>query len=285
MGDFVSLNGHPVATLEQLHDPLFGEKYLQDIRSVKKDDILDKSKRDAFSKGVALVQVLWSVTQCLVRVYKRLPVTEIEVATLAFAVINVSIWVLWWGKPFNAQRPIVVGPAEEVQEAEPKPQHLALWDRFVGLLIGEYSDSDRNPRSLTSGSFTAVPLFWSMDEQGYIGDVALFIKCLVGTVFGAIHYVAWNAYFPSTTEMWMWRSSTLLASAIPWVWGCLLVSWGVMDEDSIAERVLKAIARFTVVAGIPIYILSRLFLLIISFTALHNLPPSIFDWSVDIPHL
>ncbi|KAJ7897981.1 hypothetical protein B0H14DRAFT_3581610 [Mycena olivaceomarginata] len=266
MGGFVSQNGHPVATLEQLHDPLFGEKYLQDIRSVKKDDILDKSDRDAFSKGVALVRVVWSGTQCLVRLYKRLPVTEIEVATLAFAVINVFIWVLWWGKPFNAQRPIV----------------CRIINRRI-LRLGSQSDI------IHLRSFTAVPLFWSIeDDQGYIGSLALFIKCLVGTVFGAINYVAWNANFHSPTEMWMWRSSTLLASAIPGVWGCLLVSWWVTDEDSIAERVLKAIARFTIVAGTPIFILCRLFLFIISFTALHALPPRAFidvHWSDVFPHV
>ncbi|KAJ7209264.1 hypothetical protein GGX14DRAFT_364947, partial [Mycena pura] len=44
----------------------------------------------------------------LARVVQRLPVTELKVATLAFAVLNVFIWALWWGKPLDVQDPIVI---------------------------------------------------------------------------------------------------------------------------------------------------------------------------------
>ncbi|KAJ7187673.1 hypothetical protein GGX14DRAFT_383417 [Mycena pura] len=55
MGGFVSSRGYPVATEEQLDDSKFGPEFLKAIRSVDTEDILDKSKGDALSKGVALV--------------------------------------------------------------------------------------------------------------------------------------------------------------------------------------------------------------------------------------
>ncbi|KAJ7700382.1 hypothetical protein B0H17DRAFT_890771, partial [Mycena rosella] len=64
-------------------------------------NIIDKSKGDVFSKGVALAQALWFVIQCLARIHQHLPVTELEVATLAFAVVNVFVWLLWWAKPLH----------------------------------------------------------------------------------------------------------------------------------------------------------------------------------------
>ncbi|KAJ6542941.1 hypothetical protein B0H19DRAFT_886717, partial [Mycena capillaripes] len=104
MGGFVSRvgnsdgKGDPIATRGQLQISAHAVDYISDIQKTNKDDIMDKSKGDAFSKGVALAQGLWFTTQCLARVAQNLPVTEIEVATLAFAVVNVFIWALWWGK-------------------------------------------------------------------------------------------------------------------------------------------------------------------------------------------
>ncbi|KAJ7730098.1 hypothetical protein DFH07DRAFT_945486 [Mycena maculata] len=72
----------------------------------------------ALSKGVALAQGLWFVTQCLARVSQRLPITHLEVSTLAFAVTNVFIWSMWWYKALDVQRLIPVGP--ELHEASPE---------------------------------------------------------------------------------------------------------------------------------------------------------------------
>ncbi|KAJ7104974.1 hypothetical protein C8R44DRAFT_886979 [Mycena epipterygia] len=115
MGGFVSRVGHhPIVTKEQLKDP----KYALEIQHVEVDAIMNGSKGDTFTKGIALLQGLWFVTQYLARVHQHLPVTQLEVATLAFAVVNVLIWSLWWAKPLDVERPIAVGPAEELQEAE-----------------------------------------------------------------------------------------------------------------------------------------------------------------------
>ncbi|KAJ7331328.1 hypothetical protein DFH08DRAFT_651200, partial [Mycena albidolilacea] len=50
--------------------------------------------------SVALSQGLWFTTQCLAHVHQGLAVvTELEVATLGFAVVNIFIWSFWWNKP------------------------------------------------------------------------------------------------------------------------------------------------------------------------------------------
>ncbi|KAJ6459565.1 hypothetical protein C8R45DRAFT_879709, partial [Mycena sanguinolenta] len=108
MGRFVSSTGYPIAIKKQLEDPGLGLEFQEAIRAVNEEDILDRSKGDALSKGVALLQGLWFVMQCLARVHQRLIVTELEVATLAFAIVNIFIWLLWWNKPLDVHRPIVV---------------------------------------------------------------------------------------------------------------------------------------------------------------------------------
>ncbi|KAJ6581891.1 hypothetical protein B0H19DRAFT_930173 [Mycena capillaripes] len=58
MGRFVT---HPIVYKDQV------KRYLEAIKAVSEDAIEDKSKGDAFSKGVALLQGLWFITQCLTR--------------------------------------------------------------------------------------------------------------------------------------------------------------------------------------------------------------------------
>ncbi|KAJ7920673.1 hypothetical protein B0H13DRAFT_1605220 [Mycena leptocephala] len=106
MGGFVSRNGRrPIVTSKQLDD--FPE-YLADIQTVRTEDIKDKSKGDALSKSVAVVQQLWFTTQCLARVHQHLSVTQLELVTLAFAVVNIFISLLWLYKPLDVEEPLMV---------------------------------------------------------------------------------------------------------------------------------------------------------------------------------
>ncbi|KAJ7704571.1 hypothetical protein B0H17DRAFT_894713, partial [Mycena rosella] len=101
MGGFVSRIGHPIATTKQIEDPILGPEYLSAITKINIEDIMDKSKGDSLSKGIVLVQGLWFAVQCLARLSQCLPITTLEVTTLAFAVVNIFTWLLWWGKPLD----------------------------------------------------------------------------------------------------------------------------------------------------------------------------------------
>ncbi|KAJ7488934.1 hypothetical protein FB451DRAFT_1080401 [Mycena latifolia] len=286
MGGFVSHSGHPIATSKQLDDPLLGPKYLSAMKKVKVEDIWDKSKGDALSKGVALAQGLWFTTQCLARVYQNLPVTELEVATLAFAVINILIWILWWGKPYNVQQPIPVGPEEDSelpcstlsllqlqQAARRQIGHSNLWERhrWIGAFMGIYRYS---PKSSTS-----VPAFWSRNDTKASGD-SISIQCLVGILFGAIHCAAWNSQFPSADEMWMWRICSLCVAVIPLFLLRIFQAGYALDTISVFNIALVSV--------VPIYIVARIFLVILPFMALRSLPSDALvdvDWTSYIPHL
>ncbi|KAJ7268290.1 hypothetical protein C8J57DRAFT_1067166 [Mycena rebaudengoi] len=298
MGGFVSCNGHhPVTTRRQLYDI---PEYLTDIRAVKVADIKDKSKGDALSKGVALIQGLWFTTQCLARVHQHLPVTELEVTTLAFAVVNIFIWLLWWNKPLDVQQPILVGPQEnnlsdggalyQVQPAsitllvgssqkslheDDKPWHADSWNGISGALGGPYKD-------YKSTSYTSVPSFWSTDDILDKSLYPLFIEFFAALVFGAIHCAAWNTDFPSAEEMWMWRSCALLVAALPVIFTLAVILSDLLGEPSTQWMI---VIYFT---PISIYIIARLFLITLPLIALRALPPGAltdFNWSVYIPHL
>lgn len=71
-------------------------------------EIKDRSKGDAFSKSIVLVQTLWFVMQCIARHLEHLPITELEIATLAYTIPILGIYICWWNKPLGVIQPIQV---------------------------------------------------------------------------------------------------------------------------------------------------------------------------------
>ena len=79
-------------------------------------EIEDKSKGDALSKLVAIVQTLWFIAQCISRGAQRVALTEFELVTLALASLNAITYMFWWNKPLGVKQPVRVyiaaGPTE-----------------------------------------------------------------------------------------------------------------------------------------------------------------------------
>ncbi|KAJ7769060.1 hypothetical protein B0H14DRAFT_3165054 [Mycena olivaceomarginata] len=253
MGGFVDSSGCPVTTREQLNDPVVGPECLAAIRSIDAEDIMDKSKGDALSKGLALAQGLWFCVQYFGRIHQHLAVTQLEVATLAFAIVSVFIWVLWWGKPLDVQRPIVIG-SPKAEAANVTRRDLPVRIKFFGVIGGLYEDTpDEKYDPLSSSS---VPSFWTsqLGENKTEFIFGFVFEWLVGIVFGAIHCAAWNAGFPTAGEMWIGGAAHYQL---------------LFDEDTVFLFPL-------------IYVLARIPLLLLPFIALRSLPPAAFadvNWS------
>ncbi|KAJ6449591.1 hypothetical protein C8R45DRAFT_884006 [Mycena sanguinolenta] len=280
MGGFVSSTGYPVVTKKQLEDPDLGSEFQVSIQNVSKEDIMDKSKGDALSKGVALLQGLWFILQCLARVHQRLALTQLEVATLAFAVLNVFIWLLWWDKPLDVQRPIVVGPSmpSDAQGITLSVQ-LSRPQRIWGAITG-YTEDEYNP--LTSIS---VPTFWSIENDDEVDVGALIFLALLGMGFGAIHCAAWNVVFPTHAEMWIWRLSSLVITAMPCLASLLTL---MLMGGELFFLIVTAASLSTLMVGSPVYIAARVILIVLPLVGLRSLPPSAFvdvNWSMYIPHI
>ncbi|KAJ7752857.1 hypothetical protein B0H16DRAFT_1690884 [Mycena metata] len=259
------------------------------IKKIKKADIDDKSKGDTLSKGIAIAQGLWFVTQCLARAFQHLPLTELEVATLAFAVLSVAIRLLWLDKPLDVQQPIVVTRSEvdidPLQEEDITPMNNgsrtlfhSLLDKLGSAMAGDYAHY--HPISSTS-----VPSFYSIEKDvkytNKLEDLKIAGVFGVGSIFGGIHCAAWNALFPSMAEMWIWRISSVFIAAYPALTTLLIIG-------DLYDGIATAFLMSFVVVGAMVYPIFRLFLIILSFTTLRSLPPSAFvdvNWSNYIPHL
>ncbi|KAJ3474704.1 hypothetical protein NLI96_g12307 [Meripilus lineatus] len=71
---------------------------------INEQDIQDKSKSDMLTKTIALFQVAWFILQLCARYHENLAITELEIFTLAFCILNFATYALWWKKPFAVDR-------------------------------------------------------------------------------------------------------------------------------------------------------------------------------------
>jgi hypothetical protein len=90
--------------------PLYDlEEYLsKEIITITKEEIQDRSKGDVLSKVVVLVQTTWFIVQLIARRFEHLPVSELELVTVAFAMLNFVTYGLWWNKPLDVRCPVVI---------------------------------------------------------------------------------------------------------------------------------------------------------------------------------
>jgi hypothetical protein len=95
-----------------------------EIPEISSASIDDRSKGDALSKIIAILQTTWFMTQCAARGQQRIALTELELVTLALASLNAVTYAIWWHKPLGVQDSIKVylkmdvvekkGPARQV---------------------------------------------------------------------------------------------------------------------------------------------------------------------------
>lgn len=99
------------------------------------EEIKDRSKADSFSKLVVLVQTLWFVIQSIARRIEHLSITELEIATLAYTVPILGVYICWWNKPLGVTQPIRV--SKSVWDGDNIDKPRPFWGSFVDSLTGE----------------------------------------------------------------------------------------------------------------------------------------------------
>ena len=145
-----------------------------------KAEIEDKGKSDWLAKSLVLLQTSWFVMQCIARAIEHLPVTHLEIVTLAYSAMNFVIYIFWWNKPVNVNRPIRVFRKSESmmtqpQVNEPIPEARRLtWEAIQNSLVSiakfiigsqdEDVDLSRKDR---------VPKFWAnaTDDDDLAADI------------------------------------------------------------------------------------------------------------------
>ncbi|KAG1732791.1 hypothetical protein EDB19DRAFT_2026903 [Suillus lakei] len=97
-----------------------------DMPVITEAEIKDRSKGDGLSKCVAVLQLVWFVIQLIARYAQKLPVTLLEIDTLAIAALTCIAYGLWWKKPKDIGRPYIVH--WNLEAAAPPPRDSLLYN-------------------------------------------------------------------------------------------------------------------------------------------------------------
>jgi hypothetical protein len=221
--------------------------------AITKEQILDRSKGDAFAKFIIVIQLLWFITQYIGRWAGHLHKSQLETMTLAYAALNVFVYVLWWHKPVNIQFPIHV-----TEESPSNPP-----------------TSETNPDQPTPKTESDADLTPPVDKPSYAETVPIFI--FTGIIFGGIHCFAWSFPFPTRAEMILWRISAICITVSPLP--LVLSMWVTRRYEwiSLPVAVLTACS----------YVAARVILVVLTFTSLRLPPPDLYQtpsWSSFLPH-
>jgi len=294
-------------------------------------EIQDRSKADIFSKGIVLLQTTWFIVQCVSRFATKLAVTEVEVVTFAFAVLNAITYWLWWDKPSDVRCAVRVylKSAEEssnrtISEArkqrdtsrsntlmQPATKKDGFLKSFrssferrrnkhglmalildtlvltpVNTVFGPLLDMGQDETPIPDEDVTRVPTFYSPPA-----DASILVMIGVAVLFGAIHFISWPSTFPTAAERWLWRVSTILITAGPFLMVFSTAIGETVDEtetDTILMRILSISAFSMVGTLMVVYIISRIILLILPLILLRDLPPKALlelKWSEFFPHI
>ncbi|KAK7020719.1 hypothetical protein VNI00_017619 [Paramarasmius palmivorus] len=83
------------------------------------DEIMDNlSHSDSITKIIAVIQTAWFLLQVGARAVEGLAITELEIITVGFAVLNFGTYFLWWNKPLRVRHPVRVYWRQQEIEAK-----------------------------------------------------------------------------------------------------------------------------------------------------------------------
>lgn len=276
------------------------------------EEIQDRSKTDWLGTSLVILQTGWFVMQCIARGKTHLPLSELEVVTLAYMVVNVWIYIVWWDKPRNVDRPIRVFMPKEMVQQERKnverekvqengwKQKLFLF--YLDLLPG--NDSRLSSKTFLVG-WTSVPLFYPgrpcKDSDILISAI---LSPIAGVLFGAVHCIAWSYPFPSPTERLLWRLSSIIMIGVPaFLLPCFVATFYTsplriwyerryLESSSVVFRLIHFILQCLIIVTLLLcmvaYAAARITTVVLALRGLTSLPSGIFHtvpWTKWIPHI
>lgn len=251
--------------------------------------IQDKGKADNLIKCMLSFQVLWLTIQCICRAAQQLTITPLELSVLAYVPFMLLTLAFWWRKPYQIKTPTLVdsilSPSQE------------------GMLVTGYLHRKQIPGFEPSQyqSFGFAKECLKVIRAGGVqapDPLRAAVSSLLFLLFGGLHCAAWNFPFPTLTEKWMWRvSSVVVAGIIPAVWVVTVVYWLIYrfitrklsctpqdhesrirtywDGESLelaqAKR-SRLLLRTVATSGVCLYVLARLCLVCQVFAGLRSLP-------------
>ncbi|KAF9473984.1 hypothetical protein BDN70DRAFT_997348 [Pholiota conissans] len=279
---------------------------------IMEDDIQDKSKGDIISKTLIILQTTWFIVQCIARWSQYLPVTELEIVTLGFAMLNGITYALWWNKPQSVGRPVFIERerlvcecGETIDTVKPMMEDYYPSEQEGFLMRKLHKSREHYPARVSAIDIFRYFLQWVVrplkklfyDDIVYADRVSVFYRPLIqnelaiaavfipviGTFFGAVHPIpSWFLDFASRQEKWLWRTCAMIMVTTPIIFGL-----AARTKTSTIVNFFRPVIVVATVFSCCSYPFARIILLILSLTSLHTLSPAAhqtIEWTTFIPH-
>jgi len=254
-------------------------KLLNGLPRIDEDELYDRSKCDLFLKTLAVVEILWSVTQVVTRLGRKLAVSPMELAVLAFSSCAVLIYGFYWMKPKNVYTSVNV-PLLSANLV--RPSTLASHRKHHEVhIVREFLLPPHIPKShhirAPGSPLSSVTSLRIPPNNHYANTAPRIAGYFAAALFGGIHAVAWNFQFPSRTELVAWRCATVYTA----IYGPIVFSQDFMLRTQ--RKVQKSVFCFLT----WLYVIARLVIIVEMLRTLFYLPPESFvpTWTANIPHV
>lgn len=246
---------------------------LRKLLLITEAEIADKSKGNNVAKLLTVLQTTWFILQYIERWAAHQTRTQLELMTLAYAILNILIYSLWWNKPLNVNEPFEI--ADSTKPKAPT-RDIGLWSS--NLHSSYFEDA-------------FAPLLSHLNNFGDDNHLAIIpvTFVVVGSIFGGMHCFAWDFHFPSRAEEVLWRVSAIYCTIAPLGMFILAVlMFGDFSDCGVLISVLATMLGSLVFIVSLGYIVCRAILLVLTFTCLRAEPASIFKatvWTKFLPHI
>ncbi|KAI1332931.1 hypothetical protein F5Y16DRAFT_407490 [Xylariaceae sp. FL0255] len=286
---------------------------------IEVDDIRAVNKADGIARSVTLFQILWFTISCIGRAAARLPLTALELETLAFILCTVHTFYFWYHKPLDPFRSIVVPLELNLDQLSIPGLNIDNYQRTPLEVLGPTPD----PRSLISpfwfgfkGVFRPVTsLFHKHRQSGQTipnsassppegaGRILTLYLIIFQIMYYGLHIgVGFFLPFPTEVEFNIWEGSSIVEAGLiglfllglplgnyfaPWLGGLLFrrPASNVLEISEMLPMWAQLVVHGPFVLA---YLAARVAGLVVAGTSLRALPAGAFQevpWSNLLPHL
>ena len=200
---------------------LVQQKYTE-CPTISAGDIWDKSKADTMTKVLTLAQASWLAVQLCGRAIQHLPTTTLELSAAAIVFCTIGTLICWLRKPSDVQKGIVLSI-----DATTKEMLLDAGDAASKLY--RHTPLDFVAKESFTISYDVMRLFnmscdnperplrrFPDDRFPDISTVEKLALFCMTQAYAAFHLIGWDFYFPSRTELILWRVSSLVVTCTTW---------------------------------------------------------------------
>jgi hypothetical protein len=251
-----------------------------------------------FAKAVAVFQVTWFVAQIIARVIQGLPITLLELATLAIITCSGATFFFWFFKPLDVGVPTVLETDFSMAGILVKGGEAAgvLW-RDTPLDFAEpltYT-SERFPLNRLRGVRKRPLPRLPNDRDMRLHDLRSVILVAIPTAaFGTFHLIGWNFDFPTRVEQLLWRGVCLGGGTVLAI-GCAVEAASIIQHNYTTTSLTnlngyKLRWPANLMFFIPgfLYVSSRIIVIVEVAITLRALPQACYStvqWTELFPHV